>query len=98
MVKLAAGANGLRATDILVALKNLGFNRVLIEGGAFTLSRFVSSDCIHRLHVMIAPLIIGSGPTGISLPPIKRLVSAKRPRTSVYEMPDGDVLFDCELN
>ena len=98
VVKLAAGANGLRVVDILVELKKLGFSRVLIEGGAFTLSRFVASGCIHRLHMMVAPLIIGSGPTGLSLPPIKRLDAAKRPRTHVYEMPGGDVLFDCEMD
>ena len=98
VVKLPAGANGLRAVDILVELKKLGFNRVLIEGGAFTLSRFVAGGCIHRLHVMMAPLIIGSGPTGLSLPPIKRLDEAKRPPTHVYEMPGGEVLFDCEMN
>ena len=98
VVKLEKGANGLRAVDILVELKKLGFNRVLIEGGAFTLSRFVASGCIHRLHLMVAPLINGSGPTGLSLPPIKRLDAAKRPHTHVYEMPGGDVLFDCEMD
>jgi diaminohydroxyphosphoribosylaminopyrimidine deaminase/5-amino-6-(5-phosphoribosylamino)uracil reductase len=80
-------AHGIRPTAIL-----------LIEGGAFTLSRFIAAGCIHRLHVMVAPLIIGSGTTGISLPPIKRLEEARRPRMQTYEMPGGEMLFDCEMN
>jgi len=91
-------AHGIRPTAILLALKSLGFNSVLIEGGAFTLSRFIAAGCIHRLHVMVAPLIIGSGTTGISLPPIKRLEEARRPRMQTYEMPGGEMLFDCEMN
>lgn len=83
--------------DILAALKTLGFSRILLEGGAFTLSRFIAADCIDRLHAMVAPLIIGSGPTGFNLPPISSLDAARRPRTRVYAMPGGDVLFDCDM-
>jgi diaminohydroxyphosphoribosylaminopyrimidine deaminase / 5-amino-6-(5-phosphoribosylamino)uracil reductase len=41
-------------------------------------------------------LIIGSGPAGISLPPIENLTSAHRPQAKVYNL-GSDILFDCEL-
>ncbi len=98
IVKLETGASGFKPVDVLLALKEIGFNRVLVEGGAYTLSRFVTAGYIHRLHILVAPLIIGSGPTGLNLPPIKKLEAAKRPPTQVFQMPSGDVLFDCAMD
>ena len=50
-----------------------------------------------RLHLLVAPVIIGSGKSGLSLPPIDRLADALRPTTRVHILADGDVLFDCDL-
>jgi diaminohydroxyphosphoribosylaminopyrimidine deaminase / 5-amino-6-(5-phosphoribosylamino)uracil reductase len=47
--------------------------------------------------VLVAPMILGSGKTGLALKPIKRLADARRPAASVYILADGDVLFDCDL-
>jgi diaminohydroxyphosphoribosylaminopyrimidine deaminase / 5-amino-6-(5-phosphoribosylamino)uracil reductase len=46
---------------------------------------------------LVAPVILGSGKTGLSLAPIARLSEAQRPATNVYVLSDGDVLFDCQL-
>lgn len=92
------GSEGLAPADILAALADLGLARVLIEGGANTLSRFVSAGALHRLHIMTAPLIIGSGPTGLTLPAIDKLSKALRPNVSTYALPGGDILFDCALS
>ena len=35
--------------------------RVLIEGGSDTVSRFLTAKCLDRLHIMVAPIILGSG-------------------------------------
>jgi diaminohydroxyphosphoribosylaminopyrimidine deaminase / 5-amino-6-(5-phosphoribosylamino)uracil reductase len=70
---------------------------ILIEGGAWTVSSFIAARAVDRLHVLVAPLIIGSGKTGLSLPPIDRLADALRPATRVHILADGDVLFDCDL-
>lgn len=80
---------------ILSVLGKVGLHHILVEGGANTLSRFVAADCLHRLHVLTAPLIIGSGPSGIQLAPIDRLEDARRPRVTAFALPGGDVLFDC---
>ena len=40
----------------------------MIEGGAETVSRFLAAGCLDRLHVTVAPTIIGSGRAGFVLP------------------------------
>src|SRR6185503_7875230 len=47
--------------EILHALRERGLRRVLIEGGADTVSRFLAAGCLDRLHVIVAPIILGSG-------------------------------------
>ena len=82
---------------IVDALFQRGFKRLLIEGGATTVSAFIDAGVVDRLHVLVAPVILGSGKTGLSLVPIARLADAYRPKTDVYVLADGDVLFDCQL-
>lgn len=83
---------------VLDVLHGLGLRRVLIEGGARTLSHFLAAGRLDRLHVMTAPLIIGSGPVGLQLPDIDHLDQALRPRVSTYVLPCGDILSDCALS
>ena len=47
-----------------------GLRRILIEGGAHTVSRFIAAGCLDRLHVMVAPIMLGAGQTGVTLKPI----------------------------
>jgi hypothetical protein len=49
------------------------------------------------LHLLVAPMILGSGKPGFSLRPIDRLDEALRPQTAVHVFEDGDVLFTCDL-
>jgi diaminohydroxyphosphoribosylaminopyrimidine deaminase/5-amino-6-(5-phosphoribosylamino)uracil reductase len=81
---------------IVAALADLGFERLLVEGGAGTVSGFLAAGAIDRLHLCIAPIVIGSGPIGITLPPIDELHQAIRPQTSVHTL-GIDMLFDCVL-
>jgi diaminohydroxyphosphoribosylaminopyrimidine deaminase / 5-amino-6-(5-phosphoribosylamino)uracil reductase len=90
--------DGLLAPQAIVdALFQRGYRRLLIEGGATTVSAFIDAGVIDRLHVLVAPVILGSGKTGLSLAPIERLASAHRPITNVHVLDDGDVLFDCAM-
>jgi len=79
--------------DIVSALAELGYRRLLIEGGACTLSKFLAAGMLGRLHITVAPFIIGSGLAGISLPAIRLLNEAPRPQARIYHLGD-DVLFD----
>lgn len=95
--RIARREGGLAASDVLAALWRLGLRSFLIEGGANTVSRFVDAGAVDRLHVLVAPVILGSGKPGLTLAPIERLGAALRPKAHVHVLPDGDVLFDCDL-
>jgi diaminohydroxyphosphoribosylaminopyrimidine deaminase/5-amino-6-(5-phosphoribosylamino)uracil reductase len=82
---------------ILAALAERGLRRVLIEGGADTVSRFLAAKCLDRLHIMMAPIILGSGRPSFSLPPIARVDEALLTPMSVHRL-DDEVLFDCDLS
>jgi diaminohydroxyphosphoribosylaminopyrimidine deaminase/5-amino-6-(5-phosphoribosylamino)uracil reductase len=82
---------------IVAALAARGLKRILVEGGASTVSHFLAADSVDRLHVAVAPLIIGSGIPGFALPPVPALDEALRPPTAVHMLDDGNVLFDCDI-
>ncbi len=92
------GENGRLCPKAIVAgLFGLGLRSLLIEGGANTVSGFIAAGAVDRLHVLVAPVILGSGKSGLALPPIVRLTDALRPKTDVHVLDDGDVLFDCDM-
>jgi diaminohydroxyphosphoribosylaminopyrimidine deaminase / 5-amino-6-(5-phosphoribosylamino)uracil reductase len=81
---------------ILAALAERGFRRILVEGGANTLSRFLAAGCLDRLHIMVAPVILGSGYPSLKLPPIVHMGEALRPPMRAHVIGD-EVLWDCDL-
>ncbi|GHC69108.1 hypothetical protein GCM10010136_14500 [Limoniibacter endophyticus] len=96
-IALERQENGcLEVSDILCALSGRGLKTILVEGGACTISRFINAGCIDRLHVAVAPLIIGAGPAGITLPPIDKLAQAQRPKIDIYDI-GSDIVFDCDF-
>ena len=82
---------------ILTALAERGLRRILVEGGAETVSCFLSHGCLDRLHVIVAPIIIGSGRAGFVLPPIERADQALRAPMRTFQLED-EILFDCDLS
>ncbi len=97
VVRIAPEGGLIDPHHIRERLAALGLRRVLIEGGGKTISQFLDAGCLDRLHVLVAPIILGSGPVGIGLAEIATLDQAMRPRATVTEFPGGDVLFDCEF-
>ena len=98
VIQLALGADGkLSPTAAVAALFARGLKKILVEGGATTVSEFINARAVDRLHVLVAPVILGSGKPGLSLTPIDRLSEALRPTARVFPLADGDVLFDCDL-
>lgn len=97
-IELTPGDDGwFTPDDIVAALRKHGLSRILVEGGADTLASFLDAQAIDLLHVLVAPIILGSGKAGFSLAPIDQLDEAIRPRTTVHLFNDGDVLFTCDL-
>jgi diaminohydroxyphosphoribosylaminopyrimidine deaminase / 5-amino-6-(5-phosphoribosylamino)uracil reductase len=92
---------------ILAALAGRGFRRILIEGGADTVSRFLAAHCLDRLHITVAPIIIGAGRSSVNLPPISHVADAMRAPMRAHvlkngggdggEGPGDELLIDCDL-
>jgi len=96
-ITLSRNAAGfLEPADILASLVARGLTNILIEGGATTIEHFLCHGLLDRLHVCISPIIVGSGLPGLSLPPIKALSQALRPRVTTYNL-GSDILFDCDF-
>ena len=81
---------------IVQTLRGLGYRRLLIEGGGITISRFLQAGALDRLHVTVAPLLIGSGRPALTLDPILSLQQALRPPCRHFSLGD-DILFDLDL-
>jgi diaminohydroxyphosphoribosylaminopyrimidine deaminase / 5-amino-6-(5-phosphoribosylamino)uracil reductase len=89
--------NGRFELDVLLArLRERGLLSVFVEGGGETVSRFLGAGLLDRLHIAIAPLIIGRGRPGLTVAARESLAECPRPAHRVFTM-GGDVLFDCEL-
>lgn len=97
IVALPAPSGEIEPAAILKALAERGMRRVLIEGGAHTVSRFIAAGCLDRLHVVVAPIIIGAGPSGVTLKPIARADDALRSPMRAHLIGE-EVLFDCDLS
>jgi diaminohydroxyphosphoribosylaminopyrimidine deaminase / 5-amino-6-(5-phosphoribosylamino)uracil reductase len=81
---------------IVRLLRERGCARIFVEGGGKTVSTFLEAGVLDRLHVAIAPLLIGDGRPAIRLSPPAALDECHRPRYRVFRM-GPDVLFDCDL-
>lgn len=96
-IVLAERGNAFEPSEVVAALREQGWRRILVEGGAGIVSAFIDAGVVDRLHVLVAPLLLGSGTTGLTLRTPPSLAAAQRPQTSVHVFADGDVLFDCNL-
>ncbi len=90
---LPAGSGGFAPRAVLDLLAARGITRVLVEGGGLTVSGFLAAGALDVLHIVVAPILIGSGRQGITLPEIATLDDALRPPTRRHMLGD-DVLFD----
>jgi riboflavin-specific deaminase-like protein len=97
VVALPAPGGRIAPAAILAALAERGLRRILIEGGADTVSCFLAAGCLDRLHVMVAPIILGSGRASFVLPPVERADQALRAPMRAFQL-DDEVLFDCDLS
>lgn len=86
--------------DMAVAVKALvsrGLRMLFVEGGGVTVSRFLHQGCLDRLHLAVAPLIIGDGRPGLRFTGSESLADCLRPRSRVHAM-GCDQLWDLDLS
>jgi diaminohydroxyphosphoribosylaminopyrimidine deaminase / 5-amino-6-(5-phosphoribosylamino)uracil reductase len=96
LLGIPSGTSGLDLDALLATLADRGIQRIFIEGGGTTVSRFLESGRLSRLQIAVAPLLIGAGRPGVCLPSPTRLADALRPATRIFRMGE-DVLYDFDL-
>jgi diaminohydroxyphosphoribosylaminopyrimidine deaminase / 5-amino-6-(5-phosphoribosylamino)uracil reductase len=82
--------------DLLNKLRERGCSRIFVEGGGVTVSSFLEAGLLDRLHLAVAPLLIGDGRSAIRLAPRTRLQDCMKLNQRVYRS-GNDILFDCDL-
>lgn len=96
VLRVAGDGGRLAPEAILAALRGAGLRQILVEGGAETVSRFLANGCLDRLHVSVAPVLVGGGRSGVTLERVQGLADCLRPEVEVHRLGD-DVLFDCRF-
>jgi len=97
-IRLTPRHGQLDPAEIAAALRMEGLRNLLVEGGGNTIARFLEAGLLTRIQVAIAPVLIGGGPQGLTLPrPTERLADAIRPDMRVFSL-GSDVVLDCGLS
>ncbi|WP_164692690.1 RibD family protein [Falsiroseomonas algicola] len=93
---LRAGEGEIDLPALLRALAARGLRRIFVEGGGRTVSAFLAAGCLDRLHVTLAPVILGSGIPAFTLPEAVRMDQGLRFRWAVHPIGE-DLLLDIPL-
>ena len=93
---LLGADGGLDCAAVVDALQARGLTLLFVEGGGATVSRFLVQRRLDRLHLSVAPVLIGDGRPGLKLPPTERMADCLRPPARVYRLGD-DMLWDLAL-
>ncbi len=97
VLALPRGADGrLDLAALLAALGARGLRKVFVEGGGVTVSRFLMAGLLDRLHVTVAPIILGSGRPAFALPEAGCIADGMRFSWTIHDIAP-DVLFDIDL-
>ncbi|MGO2051988.1 riboflavin biosynthesis protein RibD [Glutamicibacter sp. BW80] len=87
--------------DLIHRATELGFNHLLIEGGAVIASAFIEADLADEIYCYQAPVIIGAGGTSVNIGSVTTLSQARQFRLDAHQ-PDAltrlgaDVLMHLE--
>lgn len=93
---LLDGPRGCRAERAVDALAARGLRLLFVEGGGVTVSRFFAAGALDRLHLMVAPVLIGQGRRGLQVPAHDVMARCPRPPASTLRLGE-DMLWDLVL-
>lgn len=96
VLEVASPGNTFDLGDLLQQLRARGHCRIFVEGGGVTVSSFLEAGLLDRLHITIAPLLIGEGRPTVRMTPHLQLRDCLRLHHRVYRA-GLDILFDCDL-
>jgi diaminohydroxyphosphoribosylaminopyrimidine deaminase/5-amino-6-(5-phosphoribosylamino)uracil reductase len=98
LLRLPAEGDGIDLAALLHALHARGLSRIFVEGGGLTVSSFLAAGLLDRLHLTIAPVILGSGRAAFTLPEASRIADGLRFGWTPYPLEGGDILLDIPLH
>jgi len=96
VLPVARGPDGLDIAAILALLRARGLRRIFVEGGGVTVARFLAAGALDRLHVTVAPLMMGGGVPAFPLPPVAKLEEGRRFTWTAHRI-GADILLDIPL-
>lgn len=96
VLEVTARGHQLDLKDLLHQLHARGYCRIFVEGGGITVSSFLEAGLLDRLHVAVAPLLIGEGRPTIRMPPQVRLRDCLRLKHRIFRS-GQDILYDCDM-
>jgi riboflavin-specific deaminase-like protein len=94
---LPQAGGGIDLPALLRALAARGLTRIFVEGGGRTVSDFLAAGCLDRLHLTVAPVILGSGIPAFTLPEAARIDQGLRFHWAAHPLGE-DMLFDVALD
>lgn len=87
---------GYHPQRIVTALAARGLHLLFVEGGGITVSRFFTAGALDRLHLVVAPVLIGNGRRGLQAPAHAVMADCPRPKARTLAL-GPDMLWDLEL-
>lgn len=94
LLALPRGPDGrIAIPGLLTALRRRGLSRLFVEGGGQTIARFLRAGCLDRLHVAVAPLLLGNGTPALALPAATDIATGLRLAVRHTRLGE-DMLFD----
>ncbi len=79
---------------LLDELWRRGIRRLFVEGGGVTVGHFLRAGCVDRMHLVMAPMLLGEGRSSVQGVLAEALCDCPRPKVTVSPLGD-DWLFDC---
>ena len=96
VIEVECVGNAMDLKDLVRQLHARGCWRIFVEGGGVTVSAFLEAGLLDRLHIAVAPLLIGEGRPAVRMAPRLRLKDCMKVKPRIYRTGE-DVLFDCDL-
>lgn len=88
---------GYRPERAIAALARRGLRVLFVEGGGTTVSRFFTAGALDRLHLVVAPVLIGNGRRGLRAPAHDVMADCPRPPMRTLALGE-DMLWDLDLS
>lgn len=96
VARSAALGGQMPLAEVTAALRARGLRQLFVEGGGLTVSQFVRQGCLDRLHLIVAPVVIGAGQPGLQVRRSDAMREALRPAARTFAL-GTDLLWDLDL-